>query len=93
LRFALLRFLRGPTGRIVRRTLRYVAVAVAAGMLRARSGKCHRTRKQLLRPAGALGALWQPDALHLRLTPLLPPPSSLGYLTNPIFRKAQHGTK
>lgn len=37
-----------------------------------RGGKCHRTRKQLLRPAGALGALWQPDALHLRLTPFLP---------------------
>lgn len=44
----------------------------------ARGGKCHRTRKQLLRSAGALGALWQPDALHLRLPPSLPlhPPLS-----------------
>lgn len=71
LRFALLRFLRGPMGRIARRSC--IAVVVAAGILRARGGKCHRTRKQLLRPAGALGALWQPDALHLRLTPFLFP--------------------
>lgn len=44
LRFALLRFLRGPTG-----PSSGVAVAVAAGVLES-GGKCHRTRKQLLRP-------------------------------------------
>lgn len=41
-----------------------------------RGGKCHRTQKQLLLPR-ALGALWQSDALHLRLhSPSYPPPSS-----------------